>query len=450
MDIADDQWQTLSIIGSGSTVINDVIQDAPGGLTPATAISLSGTGAVAFNASTRLPATRLLPGRRKTFGSEQAQMRCRGDVHCRSAGDWNSDFKQHVDCPVLQPVGADRTVSNPITLTSGFTASNVGGTPVSLTLAGPITLGGTSRIISNNIPNAANLVLGAAAAPSTFTIGSTITIQSQVAGAGSTIVNDKLTGAGGLTVQGGAVVQLNNALNDYAGTTLVTGTGSKLLVNGAKSGAGGITINTSGTLGGSGIVVGAITNNGTIAPGNGVGTLTAIGNLTMGANSHLSLELGDQLTVGGNLDLSNNEFLDIVGSPVGVSYLIATYTGTLSGTFNHVTTGYTVNYGTGTNSQITLSVPLSNLKGDFNNNGRVDAADYVLWRNSVGSNTALPNDNGLGTPIGSAQYDLWRSNFNKPGSGSGALEGGEVPEPTSVLLVILGAMALLPTRLRGR
>ena len=63
------------------------------------------------------------------------------------------------------------------------------------------------------------------------------------------------------------MVQLNNATNDFAGTTLVTATGSKLLVNGGKTGAGAITINTSGTLGGTGTVAGLITNNGTIAPG---------------------------------------------------------------------------------------------------------------------------------------------------------------------------------------
>ncbi len=168
--------------------------------------------------------------------------------------------------PVFQPVGADRTVSNAINMTSGFTTSNVAGTPYILTLAGPISLGTTSRIISNNIPSGANLVLGAAASPSTLTIGSTLTIQSQVSGTGSTIVNDVVTGVGNLTVQGGAVVQLNSTANDYTGTTLVTGVGSKLIVNGAKTSSGAITVNASGTLGGTGSIKGAIANSGTIRP----------------------------------------------------------------------------------------------------------------------------------------------------------------------------------------
>jgi hypothetical protein len=81
------------------------------------------------------------------------------------------------------------------------------------------------------------------------------------------------------------------------------------------------------------------------------------------------------------------------------------------------------------------------VKGDFNNNGKVDAADYVLWRNNLGTSNALPNDNGLGTPISQSHYNLWRSNFNLPGSGDGALSGGEVPEPTTGMLALLGVAA---------
>src|SRR6185369_6538806 len=35
------------------------------------------------------------------------------------------------------------------------------------------------------------------------------------------------------------------------------------------------------------------------------------------------------------------------------------------------------------------------LNGDFNSDGKVDAADYVMWRNNDGTSNALPNDNGL-------------------------------------------------------
>lgn len=57
--------------------------------------------------------------------------------------------------------------------------------------------------------------------------------------------------------------------------------------------------------------------------------------------------------------------------------------------------------------------------GDYNNDGKVDADDYVIWRKFNGTNTPLPNDNGLGTPIGLAQYNLWRSNYGNVNGGAG-------------------------------
>jgi hypothetical protein len=69
--------------------------------------------------------------------------------------------------------------------------------------------------------------------------------------------------------------------------------------------------------------------------------------------------------------------------------------------------------------------------GDFNVDGNVDAADYVLWRKNPGA---------FGGPTG---YTTWRSNFGPAtGSGSGGLEsGGAVPEPaTSAIILALAAM----------
>jgi hypothetical protein len=72
--------------------------------------------------------------------------------------------------------------------------------------------------------------------------------------------------------------------------------------------------------------------------------------------------------------------------------------------------------------------------GDFNEDGRVDAADYAKWRQSEGDTDPLPNDNGIGTPIDSRHYDLWRANFGEPIPGGGAL--GAVPEPASASLLL--------------
>jgi hypothetical protein len=76
-----------------------------------------------------------------------------------------------------------------------------------------------------------------------------------------------------------------------------------------------------------------------------------------------------------------------------------------------------------------IYAPLSTtLDGDFNNNGVVDAADYVVWRETDGS------------PQG---YNTWRANFGAmlPGSGQGALVASTnaVPEPSAWLLAAVAA-----------
>jgi len=42
---------------------------------------------------------------------------------------------------------------------------------------------------------------------------------------------------------------------------------------------------------------------------------------------------------------------------------------------------------------------LSGAPGDFNDSGTVDAADYTVWHDAVGTGTPLANDGQLGTPI---------------------------------------------------
>jgi hypothetical protein len=77
--------------------------------------------------------------------------------------------------------------------------------------------------------------------------------------------------------------------------------------------------------------------------------------------------------------------------------------------------------------------------GDYNNNGVVDAADYVLWRKGG------PLQNEVDTPgtVNAADYTEWRARFgNPPGSGSVLGGGTAVPEPTSIgLVMLMGLMA---------
>lgn len=87
--------------------------------------------------------------------------------------------------------------------------------------------------------------------------------------------------------------------------------------------------------------------------------------------------------------------------------------------------------------------------GDFNSNGVVDSADYVLWRNGG----PLVNEvSDIGT-VSAADYNDWRARFgNTSGSGM-ALDGRAAPEPATYLLVLLGQAAgtlLFGRRDRGR
>jgi probable HAF family extracellular repeat protein len=81
------------------------------------------------------------------------------------------------------------------------------------------------------------------------------------------------------------------------------------------------------------------------------------------------------------------------------------------------------------------SVPA--LPGDSNSDGTVDAADYVVWRN------------GLGTTYTQADFDVWRAHFGQTAGSAGATAGlassanPPVPEPTTAA-VALFALAWLP------
>lgn len=78
------------------------------------------------------------------------------------------------------------------------------------------------------------------------------------------------------------------------------------------------------------------------------------------------------------------------------------------------------------------------LFGDYNDDGMVDIADYTVWRNHLGSATALPNDPTEG--VDGDDYTRWRDNFGAVGTPSAAMLA--VPEPTSLVL-LLGACGLL-------
>ena len=79
---------------------------------------------------------------------------------------------------------------------------------------------------------------------------------------------------------------------------------------------------------------------------------------------------------------------------------------------------------------------LIGIEGDYNADGLVDLADYAVWRNHLGSSTALPNDPHGGT-IGVAQYTTWKNNFGTVLASSLTSQTNAVPEPGTIGLMLL-------------
>jgi hypothetical protein len=72
--------------------------------------------------------------------------------------------------------------------------------------------------------------------------------------------------------------------------------------------------------------------------------------------------------------------------------------------------------------------------GDYNNNGTVDAGDYVLWRKGGPLLNQVDDPN----TVNAADYTAWRARFGNAGPGAGAgggLSSAAVPEPATWLLV---------------
>jgi hypothetical protein len=80
------------------------------------------------------------------------------------------------------------------------------------------------------------------------------------------------------------------------------------------------------------------------------------------------------------------------------------------------------------------------LIGDFNGDGAVNAADYAVWRKASPTAT-LPNDDTPGV-VDASDYADWRANFGKSAPASGAALGANpIPEPASVLLLVIAILA---------
>ncbi len=88
---------------------------------------------------------------------------------------------------------------------------------------------------------------------------------------------------------------------------------------------------------------------------------------------------------------------------------------------------------------------IPSLAGDYNLDGVVNAADYTVWRDSLGAaGASLPADGDGDRLVGVGDFELWRDNFGARsaiGTGSLAAAAHQVSEPFTLAMMLLLACA---------
>ncbi|QNK00684.1 autotransporter outer membrane beta-barrel domain-containing protein [Dyella telluris] len=148
-----------------------------------------------------------------------------------------------------------------------------------------------------------------------------------------------ITGNGSVVQAGTGNTVFNTAQTYTGGTTINAGT---LSVNGSITSA--VQVNAAGTLGGTGTIFGNVTNAGTVAPGNSIGTLTVAGNyIGQGGTLAIQAVLGedtsstDRLVVTGNTSGNTNVKVTNIagaGAPTVEGIRIINVQGASNGSFS--------------------------------------------------------------------------------------------------------------------
>lgn len=204
---------------------------------------------------------------------------------------------------------------------------------------------------------------------------------------GTLTLSAAIAGTGSLTKKGDGVLVLSGA-NSYSGATVLAN--GSLQIDGVTTGAGALSTSNNTVLAGNGTINGAVTVRGQLNPGSltGPGSFKAHAGLTLASGSTLKFDLSatdpsnpavnDSVEVLGNLGANNNAItVNIAGTPQnGASYLLFTYTGTLSGGFNPVIAGthFTATVDTSTPGAVYLNIT-SSTGADL----RWDSATDTAW-----------------------------------------------------------------------
>jgi fibronectin-binding autotransporter adhesin len=290
---------------------------------------------------------------------------------------------------VLFAAGGNRTLSNPLIITTDFTVGSILG-------PNDLTFGPTSTTTLASTGTTGTIIVTGAG---NFTLNS-------VSG-GVTAVNLAKAGGGSLTLTG---------TSSYAGTTTVSA-GSLIVAAGASiNGAGAVTVGAAtgnrAILGGGGTIAGAVTVNatGTLSPGMSAGNLTLQNGLTTTAASTVHWELAANTTGGPG---TNWDRVSQTGGILNVdpaTVLVLSFIGT-------ATTPNTADPFWQTNRRWDNIIDLTGTA--TNGGGTTFVIDNSRWL-SAGSFSTMPAVVGSGI----------------------ALAWTPVPEPVGMLLVCAGALIL--------
>ena len=336
---------------------------------------------------------------------------------------------------------------------------------IHLTDAGGYTVGANSGPIDQvlgfdhvAIPNGGGLVVDEALS---------IPVDTSLAAVAGSIAADELT---------------NNGLLYLSNSTLTTAAGTannadmvlvNTSINGPVDNAEGSTVTVLGTVAfedrvsGSGDFFGPGTAsfNGGMAPGASPAHIVFEGNVALGEQNTLHIELGgavagdqfDVLEVAGDVSLAGTlqvALIDDFALSPGDSFVFLDVDGARSGEFNGMPEGGLVGtfgedlfitYTGGDGNDVTLFTRLL-LAADFDKDGDVDGEDFLIWQSNF--NTAGPHTSNTGDADGDGDVDgedflRWQALFGTSLGGSGASVAVPEPATASVLMIAAANVACL-------
>jgi T5SS/PEP-CTERM-associated repeat protein len=268
------------------------------------------------------------------------------------------------------------------------------------------------------------------------------------------------SGSSGVINLNGGVLQLHGGsiLRASSATAAFNFTGGRL------EGAGSIDVR-----------VPFVQSGGTLAPGNLVGRTTILRGYTLDSGAiELDINGGsstlqDSLSVNGQVNLlgANGVAEGVLEVSLGYAPAISSQFSVIQNDNSDAVIGqfangsavralyedkiyqFSINYAAGSSANdVVLTTQSSIIVGDFNSDGAVDAADYVVWRKLKGSSGAKyfgadGNGNGI---VDDADLAQWRSHFDmRSGGGSGAeYESAKIPEPATITFfaILFGALGV--------